>query len=975
MLATDGGPEARGLSPRADALPLAVGIPIPPPPQVVAEETIPGTLELERWRTTGPVQLTVSEMTAPGSQASALRAEVDLSYEAQKVRSYTAWLLDFAEPQDWSAYNRLLLNVFVEPSATPRGASISVILYAEDQPRRTLGPWIIPRGTWHEALWDLTPVPRERITTIMVVRGVHCHNPGEADRAVYHLGGPALRRVEPATKFHGWELQPHRVAFSHVGYPPDGEKTAIFPDGDLQTVQLMEAETGNTAWEGELRAVSHPRTGRFLLADFSEVRQPGRYVLLAEGKDGPLASEPFFIGPEVYADAVREVFNFYRAERCGCEAPGYHTACHLDDGIVEPYAGMDPERFAPEVRAIFGKHVDCTGGWHDAGDCSKFAYQEYNSAYQMFRLYERGLRYARGEEPRDAILDEAIWGVEYALRTLLPTGRDCDRPERVGLRKWTDCIPGNEDDRQVGLTTWQSIERYVRAVAAEAIAARMLHESDAELAERCLAQARAEAEAYLTGAMKDWREKATVIKYSSVGTSFLELYRATHDQRYAEAAARCGDELVACQEQSLAWNDLGITGFFYEGPERSYPYGGGGGDGRQAYFLAELCRELPDHPSCMSWYAALRIYVKFYALRTAEHLTPYGVPAFCLHDGPEQPRRYWEMVHVLGEKTSQRLDYQFERLVRVGERYLIRIRGANPALSMHAAALAAAADVCDDPQAEAMAHRCLQWILGRNPFSRSQVWAVGYRYREQPHYVAMHDEMPGSIGCRGIDGRLDGDGTYHDEPYSDPLPRCVINEVHIAASARFLNAGRELALSPTLSGTVHGGERPQRIVARFAGTQEIVARAAVSAEGEYELRLPGGGTYELQCGSLRRVAFIASAAERKGFDFDLEREVEVSVTCPDQVAFGEPFTARVEVRRLAGRAADQAAAPHVLSLRLHNLECAGDTLTVELAGKTEATVEFELVPERPSEPFLVLVVPDGQLDKRAEAIGVVGPAG
>jgi hypothetical protein len=112
--------------------------------------------------------------------------------------------------------------------------------------------------------------------------------------------------------------------------------------------------------------------------------------------------------------------------------------------------------------------------------------------------------------------------------------------------------------------------------------------------------------------------------------------------------------------------------------------------------------------------------------------------------------------------------------------------------------LAAAADVARDPQAEAMAQRCLQWMVGRNPFSRSQIWEVGHRFREQPHYAATHDEMPGSLPAKGIDGRLDGDAAYHDEPYSDPLPRCVINEVCIAQSQYLLNAGRELAFSPTV---------------------------------------------------------------------------------------------------------------------------------------------------------------------------------
>ena len=944
------------------------GVPEPPRPRVVDVRVVADTLDVKRWRTTGPVKFSESEKAAPGTGAKALRAEVSLTREARKTRSFTGQILELQEPQDWSAWNRLALWVFVEPSRTMRGGGVSMHLYNKDKLRRTTGPYIVPRGKWREVVWDITPMPRSSVGKLMISQGVHRHNPGEADRNVFHFGRLELRRVEPPTKFRGWELQPHRVAFSHVGYVPGGEKTAVFHGDVGESVRLMDVESGRVVWTGKLEAASAPRTGRFKVADFSAWRRQGRYVLVADGPKGPVATESFAVAPRVYEPAVRLMLDFYRAERCGGAAPGYHLACHLDDGLVGPYEGMAPERFAPEVRALFGKHVDCSGGWHDAGDMAKFAYQEYNSAAQMLRLHERGLRHPRPGGGRDGALDEAIWGVRYALNTLLPTGRNCDRPDRVGLGVWTDNVPGNDDDRQVGMTTWRAVERYIAGMMAEALAARLLRQADPPLAERCLKQARLEAEAYLTGAVKDWREHPSPIKYASVGLAFLELHRATDEPRYQAEAARCGDELAACQEQGLAWNDLGITGFWYEGPERRHPFAHSCGDGRPAYLLAELCRAFPDHPSWMKWYAALRIYARFYALATSAHLAPYGIPAFSVHDGPEQSYQYWDRVRVLGERQRRKLDFRFERLIRVGRRYLVRIRDCNSSVTMNAATLAAVADVAGDAEAEAMAQRCIQWVLGRNPFSRSQIWAIGRRYREQPHYVATHDEMPGGIACKGIDGRLDGDGAYHDEPFSDPLPRCVINEVCIAQAGYFLTACRELAFSPTLSGVVHGKPRPAEIVARFADlAADVVARAPIGESGEYSLTLPGGGLYDIACGPLRRRHFVASATRRR-LDLDLDHEIAVSAQCPDEVEPDAPFVLRVAARRLGrGRKTTR----HQLDLRLHNLACARPRQTVELAGGEPATATFALTPRRPAEPFLILVVPDGQLTKRAERIGVV----
>ena len=945
-------------------------VPQPSEPRVVDAWVVPGTLDPSRYRTTGPVVFGVSDRTAPKTNAKALRLEVSLTRDARKQRSFTGQILAFDKPQDWSAWNRLVLWVCVEPAKMMRGGGIALHLYNADNIRRTTGPFIVPRGRWHEVTWDITPMPRDSVHKLMITQGVHRHNPGEADRNVFHLGRMELRRVEPPTKFRGWEPQRHRVAYSHVGYTPAGEKTAIFHGDVGEQARLLDAATGRVVWRGKLRAVSHPRTGRFKLADFSALRRRGRYVLVADGPAGPVATEPFPIEPQVFQGAVRRMFDFYRAERCGGRAPGTHEPCHLDDGTVGPYPGMPPERFAPEVRALFGKHVDCSGGWHDAGDMAKFAYQEYNSAAQMLRLHERGLRGTRPGAARDLVLDEAIWGVRYALKTLLPTGRHCDRPERVGIGVWTDNVSGNDDDRQVGLTTWQCVERYIAGMMAEALAARLLHHTDPTLADRCLEQAKLEAEAYLAGAMKDWRQRPLPIKYASVGLAFLELHRATGDPRYRAEAARCGTDLAACQEQSLAWNDLGVTGFWYGGPKRQHPYAHSCGDGRSAYLLAELCRAFPDHPSWMTWYAALRIYARFYCRATSAFLAPYGVPAFSLHDGPEQPYQYWDRVWAYGkEGRGRKLDFQFDKLVRVGERYLVRIRNCNSALNLHAAALAAVADLARDPEAEAMAQRCMQWMVGRNPFSRSQLWGVGHRYRGQPHYVATHDEMPGAIACKGIDGRLDGDPAYHDEPFSDPLPRCVINEVCIAQAAYFLTAGRELAFSPTLAGRVRGTPRPAEVVARFAGSDDVAARAPLDGKGEYTLTLPGGGWYDIVCGPLHRRRFVASATHRGRLDLDLGREIALSLQCPEQLKPGVPFTLRVEARRL-GRGVE--ATRHTLCLRLHNLACAQPRRTVEVGASAPTMVTFTLTAQRAAEPFILLVVPDGQLAKRAEHMGVVG---
>ena len=133
----------------------------------------------------------------------------------------------------------------------------------------------------------------------------------------------------------------------------------------------------------------------------------------------------------------------------------------------------------------------------------------------------------------------------------------------------------------------------------------------------------------------------------------------------------------------------------------------------------------------------------------------------------------------------------------------------------------------------------------------------------------------------------------------------------------------------------------------------------------------GGAWYELACGPVRRRLFVASATDRRDFDLDLRREVAVSVRCPETIRPGVPLDVHVDVRRLGTGGQD---ARHRLALRLHNATCDRPTQTVDLAGKDSATVSFRLMPQRPCEPLLVLAVPDGELAKRGEWMGVVGAA-
>ncbi|MBO4511884.1 MAG: glycoside hydrolase family 9 protein [Victivallales bacterium] len=177
-------------------------------------------------------------------------------------------------------------------------------------------------------------------------------------------------------------------------------------------------------------------------ADFSETKTCGDYSLQFNvGKD-EIKTEAFSIRNDFYTDLLEKSRSFMFHSRCGFDIPGFHKACHLDDGQLRSKTNL------LNGGKIIGHH-DCSGGWHDAGDFDKFPVA---AAPVVTSLARAGAKFNSA-----ALLDEAKWGADWLCKVATPTGIyykiermspngsvviDLCRPEAE-----TDNIPGNEDDR------------------------------------------------------------------------------------------------------------------------------------------------------------------------------------------------------------------------------------------------------------------------------------------------------------------------------------------------------------------------------------------------------------------------------------------------------------------------------------------------------------------------------------------------
>jgi len=245
-----------------------------------------------------------------------------------------------------------------------------------------------------------------------------------------------------------------RVLANQVGYELAGPKSAVlasnfFPaEGTTLGVQLL-ASDGHPVLEKQVPCAGRIYGGRpddwgwyFWRVDFSEWQKAGEYRLASSNNDVRGGSFSFDIerGAILNRTAAGAV-DFFFVQRCGCDVPGWHMACHLDDALL------------PD-----GSHQDATGGWHSAGDYNKPMWQfgDSGASYALATALEAQPqlfgRWKRAETNLAAALDEAWWGAKFLAKMQNPAdgsmrGDVLQGPGRTWM-KWT--APDVHTDNQIG---------------------------------------------------------------------------------------------------------------------------------------------------------------------------------------------------------------------------------------------------------------------------------------------------------------------------------------------------------------------------------------------------------------------------------------------------------------------------------------------------------------------------------------------
>ncbi|MGH7447385.1 MAG: glycoside hydrolase family 9 protein, partial [Longimicrobiales bacterium] len=357
--------------------------------------------------------------------------------------------------EDWSGFNRISMWIRPDVAGFPM-LPLQIVLHndgAEKVPdayyREGIHYVTLENDVWQQVVWEIEPLARDRVTLLEIGYWVNKMLAAPGDRVAFEIGGLELQRVDP-DHHTGWNVAPGRIAFSHTGYQIGSAKTGLASDlraTGFQLVRVSDNALGAVVLSKPVESV-RTRLGTFQKMDFSEIDEPGRYIIRA----GDRHTRPFDIGDDVWKQTIWKVLNFFYGNRCGFAVPGSHGVDHLDW-----FAAHGDQR------------IVMSGGWHDAGDLSQGLINTGEATYAMFALAEA--LQARGDDPAllARVLEEARWGLDWVLRVRFPDGH------RMGFAShnlWTNNVIGDEDDRTRETRNNPNVN-YIAAAAA-ALAARVL---------------------------------------------------------------------------------------------------------------------------------------------------------------------------------------------------------------------------------------------------------------------------------------------------------------------------------------------------------------------------------------------------------------------------------------------------------------------------------------------------------------------
>lgn len=514
----------------------------------------------------------------------------------------------------------------------------------------------------------------------------------------------------------------------------------VFEQNNFSKYGLNDPQQIPHTYRASLKRI-HSDFGPWLVGEFSQVTADGVYQAYCGNEPGP----SFAIRDDVWLRILPECLRYFQVQSCGRNVPGWHEACHLDDGYLHE----------------LDRYLDAAGGWHDAGDFRKWATSTALNAIALLvghRLWSGG-EAALGVEA-GVFLREALQGVHYFLGIQDPAtgavfqniggGQKCVH-DNLDCR-YTDNIKQSGDERNIWIGWALPAAKFTTLFA---LYANALKEQDPELARRCHAAARNSVR--FDESTND--QAADALQWRAWAS--LELWRFSGNRDDQAAATDALGNLLDLQVTDYLGNQTVTRGFFRSAAGKNDFHHKHIGASYPIWVIAEFLEAFPAHPAAGRWRAAIALWVDEYALVFAAR-NPFGLLPYSVYAAPsaEHPQHHYR---PLG-------DHLCFRYFTGGAKF-----GTNARCSLDAAAFAAAARALDRPGLLDDGYRLLEWTLGNNPFQLSTMNGVGVT---QPCALSFQmGNIPGGV-TMGIFG------DEQDQP-SYPHPWACTDEYYGYQTSHF----------------------------------------------------------------------------------------------------------------------------------------------------------------------------------------------
>ena len=843
--------------------------------------------------------------------------------------------------ENWEQYNRLSLWVYPDILGAP-AISLSLTLHVEGrhplpdldhEGRHQSIP--LKNHVWNHVVWEIAPLDRDKVTALDIGYSLPKKIPDPGDQTVLYLDHLELQSVA-ADQVEGWAIAPGKIAFSHSGYTTGSSKSAIASGLSAHHFSVIKADTGEVALTKPVETKMTP-LGNYQILDFSEIQEPGRYLLRA----GDTSTRPFRIADDAWRESIWKALNFMYCERCGTEIPGIHGICHQD------------------IYSVHGdKRLVVNGGYHDAGDLSATGHTPA-MVYALFSLAESVRR--QGDDPvlLSRLLQEAKWGLNWVLKTRFGDGY---RSTGQLNSYWTDGIMGDEDDRfgpAVNDPEWN-----FRVAAVEALAARLLRAAEPELANRSLHTAEEDWN-YAVEGLKTapplpelYGQKDELERLSFGVIASVELFKATGEALYAREAHRLGDLIVASQERKLQPWSIPLAGYFYSSPERKHLFHRFhvGQEEEPIVALTRLCESFPEDQQWMTWYSAIVLHSQYYLKALAKEDAPYEVlPAGIYRESETNLLSHANKWHPLETADPKRFVEEVRQGVPLGGDYYLRrfpvwfnFRGNTSVLLSEAKALSTAAHLRGDLEGANLAQEQAQWIVGRNPFSASLMYGEGYDWT--PLYSVRSGQIVGALPV-GIETR-----DVNDAPYWPAQICYTYKEVWVQPVGEWIWLMQDLHGPAQVQGVANAATA-EAVVFQEQSTGHLTTVTPDPVDGTFRALLPQGH-YAVHQGSPHTTL---TALPDEAYKIDLRADRAFDFTISSEPSGQSQVNLRACIRG-AGR--------HSFTIRTDNLTLdESATKEVELGAGTTHEVVWRAHVSSVETPWVAIIVPDHLLQDRQEATG------